>query len=92
MTATGFTALPAGWYNYYAQTDERGRRRVFRNPCPGLIHIQGETEIEFKAADFEGASLLDAECDNYLGTFYGEEYEEMFGDKAPNESLQEAGN
>lgn len=95
MSTTGFTALPAGWYNYYSETDERGRRKVYRNPCPGILKIETVTSDDYgnelytshelKSAEFSGATLTAADGANYLGTFYGEEHWEEFGDKAPNE-------
>lgn len=93
----GFTALPAGWYNYYAEADERDRRKVFRSPCPGIIQLDtvetddyGDSKIlysEYHSADVDHGYLDKAsESDNYLGTFYGEEFWEEFGTLAPNET------
>lgn len=100
-TDAGFTALPAGWYSYYAKTDERGRRKVYRTPCPGILKVEilnvddagakTHSHYSFQAAELADGLLAGANEDlnpdvTYLGTFYGEEYWEEFGELAPNET------
>jgi hypothetical protein len=89
----GFTALPAGWYNYYETYDDLVRRKVYRTPCPGVVQVQTDYDNTLKAAEFNGAAVQEASSSSsakYLGTFYGEEYWEEFGTTAPNENLQQA--
>ena len=75
----GFTALPAGWYNYYK--GEGGK--TFRSPCPGIIQIDtietddyGDSKVaysEFHAADLDEGFLDKASGGNYIGTSFGDE-------------------
>jgi hypothetical protein len=76
----GFTALPAGWYNYYSADDDT----IFRSACPGMIQIDtlqvdeysGKKKVaysEWHAATLDEGYLDQADTSkNYLYTSFGE--------------------
>lgn len=75
----GFTALPAGWYNYYKADGDK----AFRSACPGIIQEDtietddyGDSKItysEFHAASMdEGYMEKASTSSNYTGTYFGD--------------------
>ncbi|CAM3213338.1 hypothetical protein PSET11_03049 [Arthrobacter ulcerisalmonis] len=77
----GFTALPTGWYNYY-----NSEGKVYCTSCPGLLKVEtvnhytdGRKEhgaFEYKATEFDGGLIIEAESLGYIGTFADKVWEE----------------